>query len=173
MNCTSCGITLADGLKFCIKCGAKVEPVALCASCGKALKPNAKFCGGCGAAVAAPAPEPTPAPEPVVAPAPEPEPAPEPVVAPAPEPEPAPAVPPVVEESVQEPEGDAVNAEAETSAPGDSGSALSQESCQVRLTTPKGVFTFETPLSSIKEGEYIVEVWYKGTCRLSVDLFQK
>lgn len=153
MNCTSCGITLADGLKFCIKCGAKVEPVALCASCGKALKPNAKFCGGCGAAVAAPAPEP--------------------VVAPAPEPTPAPAVPPVVEESVQEPEGDAVNAEAETSAPGDSGSALSQESCQVRLSTPKGVFTFETPLSSIKEGEYIVEVWYKGTCRLSVDLFQK
>lgn len=159
MNCTSCGITLADGLKFCIKCGAKVEPVALCASCGKALKPNAKFCGGCGAAVAAPAPEP------VAAPAPEPTPAPEPVV--------APAVPPVVEESVQEPEGDAVNAEAETSAPGDSGSALSQESCQVRLSTPKGVFTFETPLSSIKEGEYIVEVWDKGTCRLSVDLFQK
>ena len=121
MNCTTCGISLADGLKFCTSCGTKVEPVMLCTSCGKVLKPNTKFCGGCGTAVAAPV-----------------------TVSSVDQPVVAPAV-----------------------------SSVLQSICQVKVTTPSGVFSFEVPASSIKQGEYIVELWDKENCRLSIDLFQQ
>lgn len=61
MICPSCKKEIRDGLKFCNKCGAKIEsaePVSekteseskvICPNCGKELKPGQKFCNGCGA----------------------------------------------------------------------------------------------------------------------------
>ena len=59
MICPSCKKEIRDGLKFCNKCGAKIEsaePVSekteseskvICPNCGKELKPGQKFCNGC------------------------------------------------------------------------------------------------------------------------------
>ena len=153
MNCTTCGISLADGLKFCTSCGTKVEPVMLCTSCGKVLKPNTKFCGGCGTAVAAPVTV-SSVDQPVVAPAVSS------VVVPAPE-----------EDLIQESASDTEKAITEVT--NDRASSLLQSICQVTVPTPRGVFSFEVPASSIKQGEYIVELWDKENCRLSIDLFQQ
>lgn len=153
MNCTTCGISLADGLKFCTSCGTKVEPVMLCTSCGKVLKPNTKFCGGCGTAVAAPVTV-SSVDQPVVAPAVSS------VVVPSPE-----------EDLIQESASDTEKAITEVT--NDRDSSLLQSICQVKVTTPSGVFSFEVPASSIKQGEYIVELWDKENCRLSIDLFQQ
>jgi len=52
--CPNCGASLADGVKFCGKCGAKVEErVArkFCPSCGAQITPEMMFCGGCGGKV--------------------------------------------------------------------------------------------------------------------------
>lgn len=160
MNCTTCGISLADGLKFCTSCGTKVEPVMLCTSCGKVLKPNTKFCGGCGTAVAAPVTV-SSVDQPVVAPAVQTEqPAVASVVVPSPE-----------EDLIQESASDAEKVVTEVT--NDSEPSLTQDVHQVKVTTPSGVFSFEVPASSIKQGEYIVEFWNKENCRLSVDLFQQ
>ena len=160
MNCTTCGISLADGLKFCTSCGTKVEPVMLCTSCGKVLKPNTKFCGGCGTAVAAPVTV-SSVDQPVVAPAVQTEqPAVASVVVPSPE-----------EDLIQESASDTEKAITEVT--NDRDSSLLQSICQVKVTTPSGVFSFEVPASSIKQGEYIVELWDKENCRLSIDLFQQ
>ena len=159
MICINCGLNLHDGLKFCTKCGRKVEEDVLCTSCGKALKPNAKFCGSCGTAVAAPVTV-SLVDQPVVVP--------------------APAVQPVVdtvvvtaakEDLVQESTSDAENVV--TKVANDSESSLTQDVHQVKVSTPSGVFSFEVPASSIKQGEYIVEIWDKENCRLSIDLFQQ
>lgn len=162
MNCTTCGISLADGLKFCTSCGTKVEPVMLCTSCGKVLKQNAKFCGSCGTAVAAPVTV-SSVDQPVVVPA------------PAVQPE-QPVVDTVVvtaakEDLVQKSTSDAENVVTEVA--NDSEPSLTQDVHQVKVSTPSGVFSFELPASSIKQGEYIVEIWDKENCRLSIDLFQQ
>lgn len=57
--CPKCGKELADGTKFCSKCGEKIVaatqevPVGMiqCPKCGKQLKAGTKFCMGCGAAL--------------------------------------------------------------------------------------------------------------------------
>jgi class 3 adenylate cyclase len=47
MNCSSCDFENADGLKFCVQCGA---PAAKrCANCGFTNPPTARFCGECAA----------------------------------------------------------------------------------------------------------------------------
>ena len=50
--CPSCGETIPEGSKFCLKCGAKIEEqhndFVKCPSCG-ANVPNGKFCLECGA----------------------------------------------------------------------------------------------------------------------------
>ncbi len=50
MVCPSCKNEIRDGIKFCNKCGAKIEPATklICPNCGKELKPGQKFCSGCG-----------------------------------------------------------------------------------------------------------------------------
>ena len=65
MICPSCKKEIRDELKFCNKCGAKIESVepvsektaseskVICPSCGKELKPGQKFCNGCGTKIEA------------------------------------------------------------------------------------------------------------------------
>jgi hypothetical protein len=49
MNCTACGHTNPERVKFCLECGTPVA--ARCASCGCDLPQAAKFCGECGASI--------------------------------------------------------------------------------------------------------------------------
>lgn len=54
MKCPKCSAEIADGSKFCVHCGNKIEaqseqPVRFCTSCGEKLKPGIKFCTKCGA----------------------------------------------------------------------------------------------------------------------------
>lgn len=49
MNCTKCGIKLAEGALFCHKCGTKADN--MCPSCGKKLMEGALFCAFCGTKV--------------------------------------------------------------------------------------------------------------------------
>lgn len=61
MECPGCGRSLAEGAKFCVGCGTRIEPVAepACPQCGAAHPADAKFCKQCGHAfVAAAAPPP-------------------------------------------------------------------------------------------------------------------
>ncbi len=53
-TCSKCGSEIAEGYKFCVKCGASAsEPEApkakFCASCGKPVEPGFMFCSNCGA----------------------------------------------------------------------------------------------------------------------------
>jgi len=50
--CPNCGASLAEGVKFCGKCGAKVEErpaKKFCQNCGTQTSPEMGFCGSCGA----------------------------------------------------------------------------------------------------------------------------
>ena len=51
-NCKKCGADIADGMKFCIKCGTPVSPetdkAKFCMHCGAAIPAGAKFCIRCG-----------------------------------------------------------------------------------------------------------------------------
>ena len=47
--CQHCGSSLKEGLRFCEKCGYKIE--RLCPNCGESLGKNLLFCGKCGAKV--------------------------------------------------------------------------------------------------------------------------
>ncbi len=72
-TCPRCGAAVADGLKFCRECGAKIEaapaPVApapapagkTCPRCGAAVADGLKFCRECGARLDGPAAAATPA----------------------------------------------------------------------------------------------------------------
>lgn len=56
--CPKCGKELADGTKFCSKCGEKIVAAApadmvTCPTCGKQLKTGTKFCMGCGTSLVA------------------------------------------------------------------------------------------------------------------------
>jgi hypothetical protein len=46
--CTSCGVQMAPGAKFCANCGTPVPTKAFCTGCGTELAPAAKFCANCG-----------------------------------------------------------------------------------------------------------------------------
>jgi pSer/pThr/pTyr-binding forkhead associated (FHA) protein len=56
--CPGCGASVADGTKFCMRCGAPqaaaTQPAskAVCPSCGSSVEPGTKFCMTCGAAQA-------------------------------------------------------------------------------------------------------------------------
>lgn len=58
-KCSNCGAALPPNAKFCMECGAKVEPKpepqlvrpTHCQGCGAELPPNAKFCLECGTKV--------------------------------------------------------------------------------------------------------------------------
>jgi class 3 adenylate cyclase len=50
MNCSACGHSHPDSVKFCPECGAAVA--ARCGTCGAELLRAAKFCAECGAAAA-------------------------------------------------------------------------------------------------------------------------
>ncbi|CAN5201930.1 hypothetical protein BH11PSE2_BH11PSE2_20180 [soil metagenome] len=74
MQCV-CGVTNADGAKFCSECGSKLEAgPPLCPSCGTENAQGAKFCANCGHAIA-PASDETMAAVDEAEPAPKPEPA--------------------------------------------------------------------------------------------------
>lgn len=47
-KCKECGCELAEGVKFCGECGAKVTIAYQCPKCGCELSMDAKFCGECG-----------------------------------------------------------------------------------------------------------------------------
>lgn len=51
MNCPKCNTAVMDGMKFCPKCGTKIESAYFCSKCGEALEPNAAFCMYCGTPV--------------------------------------------------------------------------------------------------------------------------
>ena len=61
MKCPKCGNEVAEGKKFCGKCGTRLDVVAaapaavakaaVCPSCGAAVAPGKKFCGKCGAKI--------------------------------------------------------------------------------------------------------------------------
>lgn len=54
MKCSNCNAEIADNVKFCPKCGTKVERIELikkCPNCGEPLKDGAKFCAKCGVKV--------------------------------------------------------------------------------------------------------------------------
>ena len=48
-ECTSCGASNLDGLKFCTSCGAALS--STCPACGAAHDPGQRFCGECGTAL--------------------------------------------------------------------------------------------------------------------------
>ena len=86
MKCSKCGTENADGYKFCVKCGNKLEEEQprkiFCTKCGTQLKEGMKFCTKCGTPVAGA----QPAMQPKAAAQPAPQPQPKPVT-----PQPAPA----------------------------------------------------------------------------------
>ena len=58
MFCKSCGCTLDENAKFCVKCGTAVDAAALaetkkvfCKACGSELEDGMTFCCNCGAPV--------------------------------------------------------------------------------------------------------------------------
>jgi class 3 adenylate cyclase/tetratricopeptide (TPR) repeat protein len=59
VECPSCHANVAEGKRFCIKCGAALP--RSCATCGSLNDPEAQFCGDCGAALLASGPPSQPA----------------------------------------------------------------------------------------------------------------
>lgn len=53
VECPNCHCPLPEDVKFCPKCGIKIEPQwpAFCMECGSSLRPGAKFCPKCGAKI--------------------------------------------------------------------------------------------------------------------------
>lgn len=58
MFCKSCGCTLDENAKFCVKCGTAVDVAELaeakkvfCKACGSELEDGMTFCCNCGAPV--------------------------------------------------------------------------------------------------------------------------
>lgn len=49
MICPNCNNDVKDGMRFCPKCGTKIESISFCTKCGKELEANAAFCMYCGA----------------------------------------------------------------------------------------------------------------------------
>lgn len=48
-TCPACSASSPDGAKFCIECGAPLEPAGgTCSACGEKLPAGARFCPGCG-----------------------------------------------------------------------------------------------------------------------------
>lgn len=61
ITCKNCGKSLADGTKFCDRCGTKVVQEKFCTSCGAKVTEDASFCTHCGANLKeTPAPAPIP-----------------------------------------------------------------------------------------------------------------
>lgn len=60
MNCLKCSTVNPQGARFCLNCGAALQPT--CSNCGASLQPEARFCHACGFAAQAPAPAVSPAP---------------------------------------------------------------------------------------------------------------
>jgi formylglycine-generating enzyme required for sulfatase activity len=48
MKCKNCDTEINKDVKFCPKCGAKVEKEIVCSGCGIKLATNVKFCPDCG-----------------------------------------------------------------------------------------------------------------------------
>jgi hypothetical protein len=44
VTCPACNAPLAQNVKFCPECGAKIQSESVCAKCGNKLLPGAKFC---------------------------------------------------------------------------------------------------------------------------------
>lgn len=49
LACPRCGQSVAEGARFCGRCGAEIPAARLCPSCGATLRPDVRFCGSCGA----------------------------------------------------------------------------------------------------------------------------
>lgn len=55
MFCTKCGAEIAEGSKFCPRCGARqATPTPYCSKCGTEVPEGSEFCPNCGIRVAAP-----------------------------------------------------------------------------------------------------------------------
>ena len=48
-SCPQCEAPLANNVKFCPECGAKIQQAAFCTQCGGKMASGAKFCPECGA----------------------------------------------------------------------------------------------------------------------------
>jgi ribosomal protein L40E len=46
MQCPKCNFENREGVKFCEKCGIKME--IMCSNCGAKIPPDRQFCGECG-----------------------------------------------------------------------------------------------------------------------------
>ncbi len=55
MECVNCRTQNRDGVRFCERCGTKLE--RSCPACNAAVPPDAMFCGACGHKLTADAPE--------------------------------------------------------------------------------------------------------------------
>ena len=63
MKCPKCGYEIAENQKFCMGCGAKIEPSKVskfCMGCGEPLQPGTKFCMKCGLKVGTTCPKDVP-----------------------------------------------------------------------------------------------------------------
>ncbi len=48
MKCVKCGAELAEGARFCGRCGTSIEQAGFCSTCGAKLQPGQIFCTSCG-----------------------------------------------------------------------------------------------------------------------------
>ena len=47
-TCPQCEAPLANNVKFCPECGARIKEINQCSSCGSKVTPGSKFCPECG-----------------------------------------------------------------------------------------------------------------------------
>ncbi len=47
-TCPQCEAPLANNVKFCPECGARIKELTQCSSCGSKVSPGSKFCPECG-----------------------------------------------------------------------------------------------------------------------------
>ena len=55
-TCPRCGFVMAEGVKFCGKCGEQSNSSLNCPGCGRSVKAGIKFCGFCGTKIMAACP---------------------------------------------------------------------------------------------------------------------
>lgn len=49
MYCNKCGNEIAENMKFCTRCGTRLqEPASICSKCGQTISGTMKFCTRCG-----------------------------------------------------------------------------------------------------------------------------
>lgn len=62
MKCPKCGTENPEGVKFCGRCGTRLQSVLVCPRCNYSNPPDVLFCHECGLALVEPTPQPAPPP---------------------------------------------------------------------------------------------------------------